>query len=137
MPKTTTPRKAATSPPLVSTPTHILPDGDITRSVSIASEPSEQDIRLRAYHRYLERGQQPGMDFEDWVAAERDLHPRHSASNDADPDAHKGAVEGDRPGDRAQQGNRRGPGVDRQGLPSDPVATAQDAVGARVDGTQG
>src|SRR5436190_1070791 len=37
------------------------------------SEPSEEDIRLRAYHRYLERGGGHGTDFEDWLEAEREL----------------------------------------------------------------
>jgi Protein of unknown function (DUF2934) len=45
-------------------------------SMSMASEPSEQDIRLRAYHRYLERGGGHGMDFEDWLEAERELRSR-------------------------------------------------------------
>jgi hypothetical protein len=39
----------------------------------MASEPSEEDIRLRAYHRYLERGGGHGMAFEDWLEAEREL----------------------------------------------------------------
>ncbi len=43
------------------------------RSTSMASEPSEEDIRLRAYHRYLERGGGHGLDFDDWVEAEREL----------------------------------------------------------------
>jgi DUF2934 family protein len=43
------------------------------QSTSMASEPSEEDIRMRAYHRYLERGGGHGMDFEDWLEAERDL----------------------------------------------------------------
>jgi len=42
-------------------------------SRSMASEPSEEDIRMRAYHRYLERGGGHGMDFEDWLEAEREL----------------------------------------------------------------
>ncbi len=42
-------------------------------SMSMASEPSEEDIRMRAYHRYLERGGGHGMDFEDWLEAEREL----------------------------------------------------------------
>ena len=45
-------------------------------SESGASEPSEEDIRLRAYHRYLERGGGHGMDFEDWLEAERELKQR-------------------------------------------------------------
>ena len=41
--------------------------------------PSEDDIRLRAYHRYLERGGEHGADFDDWVEAEKDLRsPRHN-----------------------------------------------------------
>ena len=35
--------------------------------------PTEEDIRVRAYHRYLERGGGDGMDFEDWLEAEREL----------------------------------------------------------------
>lgn len=43
------------------------------RSTALTSEPSEEEIRLRAYHRYLERGGAHGMDFEDWLEAEREL----------------------------------------------------------------
>jgi hypothetical protein len=53
-----------------------------------------------------------------------------------DPDIHKGAIEGDRPGDE-QQGNPHGDGVDDQGLPDDPVATAEDELGANEDESQG
>jgi len=53
-----------------------------------------------------------------------------------DPDKHKGAIQGDRPGDE-QEGNPHGDGVDAQGLPDDPVATAQDKIGANEDETQG
>jgi hypothetical protein len=42
-------------------------------SMSMGSEPTEEDIRMRAYHRYLERGGGHGMDFEDWLEAEREL----------------------------------------------------------------
>jgi hypothetical protein len=38
-----------------------------------ASKPSEEDIRLRAYHRFLERGAGHGNDFEDWLEAEQEL----------------------------------------------------------------
>jgi hypothetical protein len=44
-----------------------------TRSESMGSEPSEEDIRMRAYQRYLERGAGHGQDFEDWLEAEREL----------------------------------------------------------------
>jgi hypothetical protein len=53
-----------------------------------------------------------------------------------DQDVHKGAVEGDRPSDE-QFGNPNGPGVDDEGLPNDPVATAEDAVGANEDESEG
>jgi hypothetical protein len=45
-------------------------------SMSMGSEPSEEDIRMRAYHRYLERGGGHGTDFEDWLEAERELKDR-------------------------------------------------------------
>jgi len=47
-----------------------------TRAESAGStdtEPTEEDIRQRAYQRYLERGGGHGMDFEDWLEAEREL----------------------------------------------------------------
>ena len=44
-------------------------------SMSKSSVPSEDDIRMRAYHRYLERGGGHGMDFADWLEAERELKP--------------------------------------------------------------
>ena len=50
-----------------------------------------------------------------------------------DNDAHKGAVEEDRPGpERAAH-----PGLDENGLPNDPTAIAQDEVGANEDKSQG
>jgi len=53
-----------------------------------------------------------------------------------DQDAHKGAIEGDRPTDE-QMGNPQGDGIDEQGLPDDPVATAEDQIGANEDKSQG
>jgi hypothetical protein len=47
-----------------------------TRSDSMGSEPSEADIRMRAYRRYLERGGGDGQDFNDWLEAERELKQR-------------------------------------------------------------
>ena len=49
------------------------PEALTSESASMASEPSEHDIRMRAYHRYLERGGGQGMEFDDWVEAEREL----------------------------------------------------------------
>jgi hypothetical protein len=42
----------------------------------MSSEPSEEDIRVRAYHLYLKRGRGHGMDFHDWLEAEQEL--KHS-----------------------------------------------------------
>jgi hypothetical protein len=53
-----------------------------------------------------------------------------------DPDVHKGAVEGDRPSDE-QPGNPHGDGVNEDGLPDDEIATAEDALGANEDESQG
>jgi hypothetical protein len=52
-------------------------------------------------------------------------------------DQHEGAVEGDRPTDRPQQGNANAPGLDDQGLPNDKDKIAQDRIGANMDETQG
>jgi hypothetical protein len=49
-----------------------LHDSD-TRADSMSSEPSEEEIRMRAYRRYLERGGGDGRDFDDWLEAEREL----------------------------------------------------------------
>jgi hypothetical protein len=53
-----------------------------------------------------------------------------------DPAAHKGAIEGDRPNDE-QIGNPHGDGINDDGLPDDPIATAEDALGAIEDESQG
>jgi hypothetical protein len=39
-------------------------------------EPTDEDIRARAYEMYLERGGHHGLDFDDWVRAERELRRR-------------------------------------------------------------
>jgi hypothetical protein len=40
------------------------------------SEPSVDDIRRRAYERYLERGGRHGQHFDDWVEAEKELRSK-------------------------------------------------------------
>jgi Protein of unknown function (DUF2934) len=42
------------------------------RAVTIPA-PSVDDIRQRAYERYLERGGRHGQHFDDWVEAEKEL----------------------------------------------------------------
>jgi hypothetical protein len=57
---------AAVDAPVSST---VVPGGDVTAAVQV----SHEQIALRAYHLYLERGGQPGDQFIDWVTAERQL----------------------------------------------------------------
>ena len=40
------------------------------------NDPTEQDIRDRAYQMYLERGAHHGGDFDDWLRAEDELKQR-------------------------------------------------------------
>lgn len=49
-----------------------------------------------------------------------------------DPDGRKGAMEDERP-----CATTNAPGLDDDGLPNDETAIAEDALGARVDGSQG
>ncbi len=67
-------RQKATVPavPDPGIPSEAGDDGPL-EPMSMASGPSEEDIRMRAYHRYLERGGGHGMDFQDWLEAEREL----------------------------------------------------------------
>jgi hypothetical protein len=70
-------------------------------------------------------------------SAELSGYPDRSASRRRDPDLHRGAVEGDRPGD-PQQWNRNAPAaLDDRGMPEDCVAIAEDVIGATVDETEG
>jgi hypothetical protein len=43
------------------------------RSKAAALEPNEDDVRMHAYHLYLERGAGPGHALDDWIAAEKAL----------------------------------------------------------------
>ena len=52
-------------------------------------------------------------------------------------DDHVGAVEGNKPTDKPNQGNPSGTGVDDEGQPNNPVGTAQDRIGANLDETGG
>ncbi len=54
----------------------------------------------------------------------------------ADPDEHRGALEGDRP-DQAGQGNRNLPALDENGQPRDWQKICEDAIGANVDESEG
>jgi Protein of unknown function (DUF2934) len=51
-------------------PTSVHPE---TREVSVQNPARDEEIRVRAYEIYLERGQQPGHEVDDWLQAEREL----------------------------------------------------------------
>jgi hypothetical protein len=57
----------------------------------------------------------------------------HTTEPTADHDIHKGAKEEERPGPERSSH----PGLDMNGLPNDPIAIAQDALGAKADQSQG
>jgi hypothetical protein len=47
-----------------------------TADDSASAEPTNDDIRRRAYERYLERGGNHGRHFDDWLEAEKELRSR-------------------------------------------------------------
>jgi hypothetical protein len=50
-----------------------------TTAESMSSEPSEADIRLRAYHKFLHRNGNHGTEFDDWLRAEQELRRKSDA----------------------------------------------------------
>ena len=59
-------RNATTEPQATSTQAE-------TGEASAGNSARDEEIRRRAYEIYLERGEQPGRDLEDWLQAEREL----------------------------------------------------------------
>ena len=55
---------------LVHDASPIQPPGEDT---SLNHAPSHEEIRRRAYEIYLERGDSPGDELDDWLRAEREL----------------------------------------------------------------
>jgi hypothetical protein len=51
------------------------PQGELVKT-SAADSPRLEEIRIRAYEIYIERGGQPGHDLDDWLQAERELEPK-------------------------------------------------------------
>ena len=52
-----------------------------------------------------------------------------------DPAGHKGTIQGDRP-DEVHHGNASVPALDGNGLPANPIAIAEDRIGANVDDSE-
>jgi hypothetical protein len=57
--------------------------------VSVGNSARDEEIRRRAHEIYLERGEQPGRDLDDWLQAERELERgvfrRAQAGQEANP----------------------------------------------------
>lgn len=49
------------------------PSAQQTDEAAVSREPTRDQIRLRAYQIYLERGAHPGQELDDWLRAEREL----------------------------------------------------------------
>ena len=54
-------------------------------AVSIEQNGLRQEIELRAYYRYCERGCTPGSDREDWLAAEQEVLAQHPGGTSSSP----------------------------------------------------
>jgi hypothetical protein len=61
-----------------------------------------------------------------------DQRAHQEPNREDDQDIHKGATESPE-----SPGNSNAPGLDENGWPNDPVAIAQDVLGANEDETQG
>ena len=66
------------------------------------------------------------------LAMDQPFEPIAQKMASRDHDIHKGAMEDERPSD-----SMNASALDDDGLPSDETAIAQDAIGARIDGSQG
>jgi hypothetical protein len=51
-------------------------DPESTADDRSSTEPTVDDIRQRAYQRYLERGGNHGRHFDDWLEAEKELRSK-------------------------------------------------------------
>jgi hypothetical protein len=66
-----------------------------TGEVSVLNWTRDEEIRRRAYEIYLERGEQPGRELDDWLQAERELkrgmflNPEWGSATTDDIDTHR------------------------------------------------
>ena len=51
------------------------PRGESVKT-SAGDSPRLEEIRIRAYEIYLERGEQPDRDLDDWLQAEREIESK-------------------------------------------------------------
>ena len=53
---------------------HAIPSQEAaTGEASLGNSAQDEEIRRRAYKIYVERGEQPGRELDDWLQAEREL----------------------------------------------------------------
>jgi len=58
----------------IATAANVSPiQAEKTAEASVRNAAREDEIRLRAYEIYLQRGGEPGREMDDWLQAERDL----------------------------------------------------------------
>jgi hypothetical protein len=58
----------------LTTGVHTIPSpATRTGELSVEDAARDEKIRHRAYEIYLERGEQPGRELDDWLQAEREL----------------------------------------------------------------
>jgi len=50
----------------------------VKKPAAARNQPTPDQIALRAYEIYLERGCEPGHELEDWTRAEHELSPKKS-----------------------------------------------------------
>ena len=55
-----------------------MPDSGNGNAQQYSPADLEAEIRLRAYALYEQRGCTPGLDEQDWLAAEREVRSRHN-----------------------------------------------------------
>lgn len=74
--------------------------GPETADSGETDEAVRQEVQLRAYHRYCERGCAPGYELDDWLAAEQEVLAAHAAavSPSAKTSADERGPRGRRPG---------------------------------------
>ena len=84
MAKRPTPRAKTVDPAAPPKPPRARPASTArktkTPAAAAAPEPSIDDIRRRAYERYMERGGKDGWHFDDWIEAEKELKSKNLKS---------------------------------------------------------
>jgi len=61
----------------IATAANVSPiQAEETAGASVRNAAREDEVRLRAYEIYLERGAEPGREMEDWLQAEGELERR-------------------------------------------------------------